>query len=113
MIQTRVDYEVEVGAVIGKPITWESIQEMDKQQLLSCIAGFVLVSDIKARNPRLWVEFLQLHQKNGNGRTSYRFRHVKLDECWGTGMRISATGGVMQRDLVITSQLVRFCLCGI
>ena len=82
-VQTRVDYEVEVGAVIGKPITWESIQEMDKQQLLDCIAGFVLVSDIKARNPQVMGKFLQLHQKNGNGRTSYQFRHVKLDELLG------------------------------
>ena len=28
-------------------------------------------------------KFLQLHQKNGNGRTSYQFRHVKLDELLG------------------------------
>jgi 2-keto-4-pentenoate hydratase/2-oxohepta-3-ene-1,7-dioic acid hydratase in catechol pathway len=51
--ETRFDYEVEVGAVIGRRLTAAEIAHLSDAELLGAIAGYVLVSDSKARNPQV------------------------------------------------------------
>ena len=51
--ETRLDYEVEVGVVIGRQLTWDAIENAGEDVIRSAIAGYVLVSDTKARNPQV------------------------------------------------------------
>ena len=51
--ETRLDYEVEIGAVIGRRLTWQDAQHAPDSALRSAVAGYVLVSDTKARNPQV------------------------------------------------------------
>lgn len=49
----RLDYEVEIGAVIGRQLTWEWVQNATDDELREAVAGLVLCSDAKARNPQV------------------------------------------------------------
>jgi 2-keto-4-pentenoate hydratase/2-oxohepta-3-ene-1,7-dioic acid hydratase in catechol pathway len=51
--ETRLDYEVEIGVVIGRQLTWDAIENAGEDVIRSAIAGYVLVSDTKARNPQV------------------------------------------------------------
>lgn len=51
---TNLDYEVEVGVVLGRTLTWEQVESATDRELRECIAGYVLVSDVKARNPQVY-----------------------------------------------------------
>jgi 2-keto-4-pentenoate hydratase/2-oxohepta-3-ene-1,7-dioic acid hydratase in catechol pathway len=58
--ETRLDYEVEIGAVIGKVLNWERVEKASDAELLSAVAGYVLVSDVKARNPQVMGKIIEL-----------------------------------------------------
>ena len=51
--ETRLDYEVEIGAVVAQTMTWDSIRDAPDSRLRAAIAGYVLISDTKARNPQV------------------------------------------------------------
>jgi 2-keto-4-pentenoate hydratase/2-oxohepta-3-ene-1,7-dioic acid hydratase in catechol pathway len=53
-VPTALDYEVELGAVIARTLTWEDVRDASDEELYAAIAGFVLVSDVKARNPQVY-----------------------------------------------------------
>ena len=53
-VPTALDYEVELGAVIGRTLTWEDVRDASEEELYAAIAGYVLVSDVKARNPQVY-----------------------------------------------------------
>jgi 2-keto-4-pentenoate hydratase/2-oxohepta-3-ene-1,7-dioic acid hydratase in catechol pathway len=53
-VPTALDYEVELGAVIGRTLTWDDVKEASDEEIYAAIAGFVLVSDVKARNPQVY-----------------------------------------------------------
>ncbi|MHC4428267.1 MAG: fumarylacetoacetate hydrolase family protein, partial [Planctomycetota bacterium] len=50
---TSVDYEVEIGVVIGRALDWDSARDATDDELREAAAGLVLVSDTKARNPQV------------------------------------------------------------
>lgn len=53
-VPTALDYEVELGAVIGRRLTWEDVRDASDEEIYAAIAGYVLVSDVKARNPQVY-----------------------------------------------------------
>jgi len=52
-VDTHVDYEAEIGMVIGRRLTWEDVQTASDRDLFEAIIGYLLVSDTKARNPQV------------------------------------------------------------
>ena len=57
-VPARLDYEVEVGVVIGRTLTRESVTHASDDELRRAVAGYVLVSDAKARNPQVMGKIL-------------------------------------------------------
>lgn len=58
LVPTRFDYEVEVGLVIGRTLTRKSAASASDEELRRAVAGYVLVSDAKARNPQVMGKLL-------------------------------------------------------
>jgi len=52
-VGTHVDYEAEIGVVIGRQLTWEEVQKASDRDLRKSIIGYLLISDTKARNPQV------------------------------------------------------------
>jgi 2-keto-4-pentenoate hydratase/2-oxohepta-3-ene-1,7-dioic acid hydratase in catechol pathway len=61
-VPTALDYEVELGIVIGRTLTWAEVQQMDDAAIYGAIVGYLLVSDVKARNPQVYERALTRHQ---------------------------------------------------
>ena len=59
---TALDYEVELGAVIARTLTWEDVCEASDEEIFRAIAGYVLVSDVKARNPQVYERALSRNE---------------------------------------------------
>ena len=55
---TKLDYEVEIGVVFQRRLTWEMIKTADDDEIRSAIAGFVLINDTKVRNPQVMLKVL-------------------------------------------------------
>jgi 2-keto-4-pentenoate hydratase/2-oxohepta-3-ene-1,7-dioic acid hydratase in catechol pathway len=53
-VPTALDYEVELGAVIGRRLTWADVRDASDAEIYGAVAGYVLVSDVKARNPQVY-----------------------------------------------------------
>lgn len=52
-VDTRVDYEAEIGIVIGRRLTWQEIAQASDHDLYGAVVGYLLISDTKARNPQV------------------------------------------------------------
>ncbi len=52
-VDASVDYETEIGLVIGRRLTWEDVADAPDETIYAAIAGYLLVSDTKARNPQV------------------------------------------------------------
>jgi len=61
-VPTALDYEVELGIVIGKTLGWDDVREADDATLYAAVAGYLLVSDVKARNPQVYERALARKQ---------------------------------------------------
>ena len=79
---TRLDYEVEVGAVIGRRLTAAGIADLSDRELMNAIAGYVLVSDSKARNPQVVDKLAD--DGTPTLRSPYAIGDVKLDRALGS-----------------------------
>ena len=53
-VPTALDYEVELAAVLGRTLTWEDVRDATDGEIYAAVAGYVLVSDVKARNPQVY-----------------------------------------------------------
>ncbi len=51
--QNRLDYEVEIGVVFGRRLTTADLPALDDAAIRNAVAGYVLMSDAKARNPQV------------------------------------------------------------
>jgi 2-keto-4-pentenoate hydratase/2-oxohepta-3-ene-1,7-dioic acid hydratase in catechol pathway len=58
VVPTYLDYEVELGMVVAHDLTWEDVAMADDDELWKHVAGYVLVSDVKARNPQVFERIL-------------------------------------------------------
>ena len=61
-VPTALDYEVELGIVIGKTLTWAEVEHAEDSTLYAAVAGYLLVSDAKARNPQVYERALAREQ---------------------------------------------------
>ena len=61
-VPTMLDYEVELGAVIARTLTWEDVRDASDEEIFAAIAGYVLVSDVKARNPQVYERALSRNE---------------------------------------------------
>jgi 2-keto-4-pentenoate hydratase/2-oxohepta-3-ene-1,7-dioic acid hydratase in catechol pathway len=61
-VPTALDYEVELGIVIGRTLTWDDVRVADDATLYAAVAGYLLVSDVKARNPQVYERALARNQ---------------------------------------------------
>jgi 2-keto-4-pentenoate hydratase/2-oxohepta-3-ene-1,7-dioic acid hydratase in catechol pathway len=82
-VQTRLDYEVEIGAVVGRHLTWETVLAMDDAELQSAICAYVLVSDTKARNPQVVRKMISNEKKPPPEARPYRIADSRLNDALG------------------------------
>jgi 2-keto-4-pentenoate hydratase/2-oxohepta-3-ene-1,7-dioic acid hydratase in catechol pathway len=61
-VPTALDYEVELGIVIGRTLTADEVLKADDATLYAAVAGYLLVSDVKARNPQVYERALARKQ---------------------------------------------------
>lgn len=54
IVPTVLDYEVELGFVLSRSLTREDLSRLTDEALWDYVAGYLLVSDIKARNPQVF-----------------------------------------------------------
>jgi 2-keto-4-pentenoate hydratase/2-oxohepta-3-ene-1,7-dioic acid hydratase in catechol pathway len=52
-VPTSIDYEAEIGMVIGRRLTWEDVATASDDELYAAVTGYLLISDTKARNPQV------------------------------------------------------------
>lgn len=58
VVPTYLDYEVELGLVVAHDLTWEDVAMASDEELWTHVAGYLLVSDVKARNPQVFERIL-------------------------------------------------------
>ncbi|MHC4992456.1 MAG: fumarylacetoacetate hydrolase family protein [Planctomycetota bacterium] len=75
---TFVDYEVELGIVVGRHLDADTIAGMTDEALREAVAGVVLVSDTKARNPQVF-EKIRADDRRPDAENPYRYGDAQLD----------------------------------
>ena len=78
----RIDYEAEIGAVIGRDLMWQDVEHASDEEILNAVAGYVLVNDTKARNPQVMLNILR-HEEKVSKENTYRVGNDFLDERLG------------------------------
>jgi 2-keto-4-pentenoate hydratase/2-oxohepta-3-ene-1,7-dioic acid hydratase in catechol pathway len=78
-VPTALDYEVELAAVIGRRLTWEDVRAADDAEIYGAIAGYVLVSDVKARNPQVYERALARNDSPDQWSRPYLTGHAGID----------------------------------
>ena len=58
LVPTFLDYEVELGFVVNRSLTWADIAGKSDEELWGYVGGYLLVSDVKARNPQVFERIL-------------------------------------------------------
>lgn len=53
-VTTNLDYEAEVGVVLGRTLSWNDVRGLTDDELYAAVAGYVLLTDVKARNPQVF-----------------------------------------------------------
>lgn len=82
VVHARIDYEAEIGVVIGKDLKWEDIENASDNDILATVAGYVLVNDTKARNPQVMLNVLR-HEEQVTEDNTYKIGNNMLDERLG------------------------------
>jgi 2-keto-4-pentenoate hydratase/2-oxohepta-3-ene-1,7-dioic acid hydratase in catechol pathway len=78
-VPAAVDYEVEIGVVIGETLDAETVAGRTDDELRAAVAGLVLVSDAKARNPQVYLKVSE-DDTLPPPDNPYRFDHGSLDK---------------------------------
>lgn len=82
VVHARMDYEAEIGAVIGKDLAWKDVEYATDNDILAAVAGYVLVNDAKARNPQVMLNVLR-HEEKATEDNTYKIGNKMLDERLG------------------------------
>lgn len=83
VVPTNLDYEVEIGFVVGRALTWTQVAAMTDDELWSCVAGYLLVSDVKARNPQVFERILARGHTPTEPERRYLTGEAHIDEVIG------------------------------
>lgn len=80
----HLDYEVEIAVVIGRDLSWDVAKTMNDTELRQVVAGYLLFSDAKVRDPQAMGKILQVFrdQKSVPG-NPYRVGEEALDGTLG------------------------------
>ena len=78
-VPTALDYEVELGCVIARTLTWEDVRDATDEELFAAIAGYVLVSDVKARNPQVYERALARNESSDQWARPYLTGNADID----------------------------------
>ena len=81
-VAAHLDYEVEIGVVIGTRLTWEDIRDKTDEEVMEKIAGYVLVSDAKLRDPQVVQNVVNL-DRNPRPENTYIIGDRELDTVLG------------------------------
>lgn len=82
MVDTVLDYEVEIGVVIGQMLDEERVRDATDEELFAAVAGYVLVSDVKSRNPQLY-NGIRARGTEANGASPYATGEPAVDNLLG------------------------------
>jgi 2-keto-4-pentenoate hydratase/2-oxohepta-3-ene-1,7-dioic acid hydratase in catechol pathway len=82
-VETVVDYEAEIGVVLGYRLDWSGIRGKSDEDLMEAIAGVVLVSDAKARNPQVVGKIQQIDRPLPEVTDPYLTGNEALDRALG------------------------------
>ena len=82
-VELRLDYEVEIGVVFSRELTWLDVATASDQEIREAVAGLVLASDAKSRNPPAAVRILGRGGEPSLGYEPYRPEHDHLEERMG------------------------------
>lgn len=82
-VELRLDYEVEVGAVFARELTPEFVRTASDTEIRAAIAGYVLASDAKARNPQVADRLRSLREEPDANGEPYRVADEELEERLG------------------------------
>ena len=82
LVSAHIDYEAEIGAVMGKDLTWDDIKHASDEEILKTVSGYVLVNDTKARNPQVMLNILR-HEEKPIKQNPYRIGNKLLDRRLG------------------------------
>lgn len=83
VVPTYLDYEVEVAFVLGRRLTRDQAERMTDEELWRCIAGYVLVSDVKARNPQVFERILLRDEVPTESEKRYLTGNAEVDTLIG------------------------------
>ncbi|MBW2476052.1 MAG: fumarylacetoacetate hydrolase family protein [Deltaproteobacteria bacterium] len=59
-VSGHLDYEVEIAVLIRRDLNWEQVRSMDDHQLRGTVAGYLLFSDAKVRDPQVMGKILHV-----------------------------------------------------
>lgn len=78
-VASALDYEVELGAVIARTLTWDDVRDASDEEIYAAIAGYVLVSDVKVRNPQVYERALARNETSDQWATPYLTGDANID----------------------------------
>lgn len=80
----HLDYEVEIAIMLGRDLSWDVAKAMNDAELLQAVAGYLLFSDAKVRDPQAMGKILQVFrdEKSSPG-NPYRGGDAALDGTLG------------------------------
>lgn len=78
-VPSALDYEVELGAVIARTLTWDDVRDASDEELFAAIAGYVLVSDVKVRNPQVYERALARNETPDHWAKAYMTGDASTD----------------------------------
>lgn len=81
----HLDYEVEIAVMIGQDLSWDEVEKMDDHELRRTIAGYLLISDAKVRDPQVTGRIVRTFVEDKKARNnSYGTGYDALDVGLGT-----------------------------
>lgn len=83
IVPTILDYEVELGFVVNRRLTREEVSTLGDAELWDYVAGYVLVSDIKARNPQVFGRIVSRHEVPTEKEQRYLTGDPEVDQLLG------------------------------
>ena len=87
---SHLDYEVEIGIVLSRNLTWQDVKDAPDEQIRKAIAGYVLLSDAKLRNPQVFLRVLN-DDRDTPADDPYRIGDAALDAQFGIWDSVSAS----------------------
>jgi 2-keto-4-pentenoate hydratase/2-oxohepta-3-ene-1,7-dioic acid hydratase in catechol pathway len=78
------DYEAEIAVMIGRDLSWDVVKTMSDAELRQAVAGYLLFSDAKVRDPQAMGKILQVFREEKSAPSNpYRVSEAALDGTLG------------------------------